>query len=57
MLELFYIWIVKVVTSFACVSKLKELYTKKGEFTVRKVHLNKSDFSKAGAKSSIAGVG
>lgn len=54
---LFYIWIVKVVTPFACLSKLKELYTKKGEFTVRKVHLNKSDFSKAGAKSSIAGVG
>lgn len=46
MLELFYILIVVVVTSFVCLSKLKELYTKKGEFTVSKFHLNKSGFSK-----------
>lgn len=50
MLELFYILIVVVVIPFVCLSKLIELYAKKGEFTVYKFHLNKSLFKKQGEK-------
>lgn len=46
-LELFYILIVGVVTPFVCLSKLKELYTKKDKFTGSKLHLNKLVFSKS----------
>lgn len=35
---------VVVVTPLVYLSKLIELYTKKGEFTVCKFHLHKSDF-------------